>query len=63
MRATVTLRPHAAVVIPAGWTFVQQRGRTVVFERDDDGSYGSQWIALPHDAYERLQLTHLTFPQ
>jgi len=63
LRATVKLRAGAAVVTPAGWAIVQQRGRTVVFERDDVGRYGSQWIALPHDAYDRLELTHPAFPQ
>ena len=58
LRATVTLRAGAAIVSPAGWNLVEQRGRIVVFEREDDGRYGTQWIGLPHDAFERLELTH-----
>ena len=60
LRAKVTLRPGAAVVAPTGWTIVEQLGRTVVFEREDDGRYGTQWIGLPHDAFERIELTHTT---
>src|SRR5262245_38316756 len=63
LRATVTLRAGTDVATPAGWTIVEQRGHTVVFERGDDSSYGLQWIALPHDAYERLELKHLPFPR
>ena len=60
LRAKVTFRPGTAVVTPPGWTFIEQHGRTVLFEHEDDGRYGTQWIGLPHDAFERLELTHAT---